>query len=536
MKLNTKRRQYQHLPKVVLFIVLLMGGFLLVHIRQPTSNSEFLKPLPQDPTIQVYFNHNQASSYEDPYRHIKRQGDNLEQHIIDAINEAQSTVDLAVMQFRLPNVAKALIAKHASGVKVRVLIDNQYNKTLADYTPEAIAKMNQHDKSAFEELKRYPADAIALLRESGIEIRDDTAGGTTKGSGLMHHKFIVVDGQTTLVSSSNLTTSDSHGDFVAPETRGNANNLLKIESFELADLFTEEFNMMWGNGAASQGHFGLKKTARPVKQVTVGNTTVAVHFSPTSATQLWTESSNGLIAKTLDTATQSVNLALFVFSEQRLADVLQTSHQQGVQVKALIAPSFAYRYYSEGLDLMGVALSNKCQYEANNRPWQEALATVGIPQLPKGDVLHHKFAIVDEQIVITGSHNWSEAANTKNDETLLVINSSVVTAHYQREFERLYANAVLGIPKKLQQKIQTQENECPQITQATEPNTFTGQLVNLNTASQAELESLPGVGPKLATEIIATRQQKLFTSLDDLDQVSGVGPSLLQKLEGRITW
>ncbi|MEX0272364.1 ComEA family DNA-binding protein [Leptolyngbyaceae cyanobacterium UHCC 1019] len=60
--------------------------------------------------------------------------------------------------------------------------------------------------------------------------------------------------------------------------------------------------------------------------------------------------------------------------------------------------------------------------------------------------------------------------------------------------------------------------------------------VNLNSASQAELETLPGVGPGLAKRIIAARQQKRFTSLADVDQVSGVGPKLLQKLKDKIIW
>jgi len=48
--------------------------------------------------------------------------------------------------------------------------------------------------------------------------------------------------------------------------------------------------------------------------------------------------------------------------------------------------------------------------------------------------------------------------------------------------------------------------------------------VDLNTASQEELENLPGVGLKLAERIIAARQQRPFTSLAALDQVPGIGP------------
>jgi len=81
-------------------------------------------------------------------------------------------------------------------------------------------------------------------------------------------------------------------------------------------------------------------------------------------------------------------------------------------------------------------------------------------QLPKGDLLHHKFAVIDGQTVITGSHNWSTAANKNNDETLLVIQNPKVAAHFEREFARLYQNAQLGIPPSLQEKIDEQKKTC----------------------------------------------------------------------------
>jgi competence protein ComEA len=55
-----------------------------------------------------------------------------------------------------------------------------------------------------------------------------------------------------------------------------------------------------------------------------------------------------------------------------------------------------------------------------------------------------------------------------------------------------------------------------------------GQRINLNTATAAELEMLPGVGPKMAARIIAARP---LGDLKDLDAVSGIGPSMLKKLE-----
>jgi competence protein ComEA len=53
---------------------------------------------------------------------------------------------------------------------------------------------------------------------------------------------------------------------------------------------------------------------------------------------------------------------------------------------------------------------------------------------------------------------------------------------------------------------------------------------NLNTASQKQLETVPGIGPSMAAKIIQFRTEKgLFQSYEDLLKVSGVGPAKLEK-------
>ena len=57
------------------------------------------------------------------------------------------------------------------------------------------------------------------------------------------------------------------------------------------------------------------------------------------------------------------------------------------------------------------------------------------------------------------------------------------------------------------------------------------QPIDLNTATQAELELLPGIGPALAARIIASRQSDgLFEDVDDLDRVPGIGPKTMARL------
>jgi len=61
-------------------------------------------------------------------------------------------------------------------------------------------------------------------------------------------------------------------------------------------------------------------------------------------------------------------------------------------------------------------------------------------------------------------------------------------------------------------------------------------LVNLNTASEAELESLPDVGPVTAQSILEWREQNGgFTSVDELLQVDGIGDKTLAKLAPYVT-
>jgi competence protein ComEA len=60
--------------------------------------------------------------------------------------------------------------------------------------------------------------------------------------------------------------------------------------------------------------------------------------------------------------------------------------------------------------------------------------------------------------------------------------------------------------------------------------------VNLNTATAAELESLPGVGPATAATIVDDRTRNgPFASVDDLERVPGIGPAKLAALREQVT-
>jgi competence protein ComEA len=61
-------------------------------------------------------------------------------------------------------------------------------------------------------------------------------------------------------------------------------------------------------------------------------------------------------------------------------------------------------------------------------------------------------------------------------------------------------------------------------------------MVNINTAGQAELEQLPGIGPVTAQSILAFRTERgTFTSVDELLEVSGIGDVTLAEIAPFVT-
>ena len=66
---------------------------------------------------------------------------------------------------------------------------------------------------------------------------------------------------------------------------------------------------------------------------------------------------------------------------------------------------------------------------------------------------------------------------------------------------------------------------------ASEAGTPAGTCVRLTTATEAELQTLPGIGPSLALRIISYRStHPRLTSVEELDDVPGIGPSLIEKI------
>jgi phosphatidylserine/phosphatidylglycerophosphate/cardiolipin synthase-like enzyme len=448
-------------------------------IRRIFGSCAFVFPWIVFASQQAYFNYSDSHSYTDPYRNVFRSGDNLEEVLLNGISRAHTTIDIAVHEFRLPLLAQALAAKAHQGVQVRIVLENDYNFALKDVDwndvgndygdrrlQEYFRLLDLNHDGKLSEGEFEERDAVYILRKAGIPIIDDTEGGG-KGSALMHDKFMVIDRRDVLTGSTNYTLSDVHGDFLSLKTRGNANNLVTFfDEPEVARAFSEEFSYMWGDGPGGRKDslFGQKKPHRDAKRIALSNGDfLNLQFSPTPASLGYEHSSAGLISRALKLAKKTIDIAQFVFSDQTLSNQLneQSMFHPEIEIRALVENRFAFQWYSQLLDMLGVEmLSDKCEVQENNQPWTRPIFSGGTPGLAAGDMLHHKFGVVDGYYTIFGSHNWTDSANEANDETVMVVESFDTGRAFSDEFSRQLHNGRVGLPDWVRQKIEKQKKEC----------------------------------------------------------------------------
>ena len=113
---------------------------------------------------------------------------------------------MAVQALSLPGVAQALIEAKQRGVHVAVVLENSYSQSWSEQRP---SRLNQRDRRRWHQLNRladnngngttspdetFRGNAMALLKTAQIPLIDNSEDGSS-GSGLMHHKFLVIDKQ-----------------------------------------------------------------------------------------------------------------------------------------------------------------------------------------------------------------------------------------------------------------------------------------------------------------------------------------------------
>jgi cardiolipin hydrolase len=118
----------------------------------------------------------------------------------------------------------------------------------------------------------------------------------------------------------------------------------------------------------------------------------------------------------------SIDAALHRFNSQRLARALADARRRGVRIRLV---------------------TDRSKYEKSGAT-QELLSSNGIPfRLTYGrdgadSKMHHKFTLLDDRLVITGSYNWTFASEEQNHENILLLREPRLVEDFREEFESLW--------------------------------------------------------------------------------------------------
>jgi phosphatidylserine/phosphatidylglycerophosphate/cardiolipin synthase-like enzyme len=127
-------------------------------------------------------------------------------------------------------------------------------------------------------------------------------------------------------------------------------------------------------------------------------------------------------------ARKEILVAMYTFTSRDFALALSNAKQRGVLVKVL-------------LDLEADQKNGFSQGEFLRRNGIDVQRLTG--RVREGTesrgIMHHKFAVIDRSILITGSYNWSQAAETVNGENVLIFRKAEPLAQeYRSEFQKLW--------------------------------------------------------------------------------------------------
>ena len=257
-----------------------------------------------------------------------------------------------------------------------------------------------------------------MLVSAGVPLISDTFDPVNAGAGLMHNKFVVIDGRGGAPESVWVWTGSWNPS--VPGTQDDYQNAVEIQDPALAGAYTIEFNEMWGGAGdvpvAAISRFGARKTDNTPHRFVIGGRPVSCYFSPSDRTTTH-------IITAITSAEHDVAFAMMTLTRRDIANALLARKTSGAELRGVMDnrddTGSQYDYLvSSGADIL---------LDPDNSVY-----------------MHHKYAVFDagssssHPTVVTGSHNWTNSAEVSNGENTLIIEDATIAGHYLQEFAARY--------------------------------------------------------------------------------------------------
>lgn len=242
------------------------------------------------------------------------------------------------------------------------------------------------------ESENFSPERLLLFTNAGIPVVGDEDPDS------MHNKFLVIDRYEVWTGSMNYTVSEAYH---------SRNNMIRLRSTELAENYEAEFDEMF-----SQHLFGAYSPAdTPNRELEIDNVTVENYFGPE-------DEALSRLVELINGADSSIYFLTYSFTTDELAEAILSAKARGVEIQGVMDRGQAANAGGEFDRFIANGIDVRLDGEEGN--------------------MHNKVLIIDGEIVVTGSYNFSANAELRNDENLLVIHSSAVASMYMEEFQKIW--------------------------------------------------------------------------------------------------
>lgn len=287
------------------------------------------------------------------------------------IDNAKESIDFAIYGINnQPQIINALINAKNRGIKIRWVCD--FNEKHGNYYPDTLEL--QRKIPNFNSDKQY-------------EFNNETA--------IMHNKFFIFDNKKVWTGSANITSTDL--------SEYNSNYAVLIENKETAEIYKQEFEQMFN------GNFHKYKNKVQKKKVEHSkDTKLEILFSPKD------NIIENKIIPLINNAKEYIYIPMFFITHKGIQEALINAYTKGVEIKLIGDATNARTKHTIHKELRKIGIKAKTENQAGK--------------------MHSKTIIIDDEVSVIGSLNYTKSGNNKNDENIVVIYNNDIAKYLKSTF------------------------------------------------------------------------------------------------------
>jgi phosphatidylserine/phosphatidylglycerophosphate/cardiolipin synthase-like enzyme len=162
--------------------------------------------------------------------------------------------------------------------------------------------------------------------------------------------------------------------------------------------------------------------------ISVVHADIKVYFSPNGGCQ-------EVVIREISKAQKTIDIAMYSFTSREVAEALVEAKDRKVKIRIVLDKAKKKEDFSKSRYLISKGVDVKYHLGFG--------------------LMHNKFAVIDGQVLITGSFNWTASANKRNEENLLIITNNKAIKKYAERFEYLWKGS--GYGKFIENRLKNEE-------------------------------------------------------------------------------